>query len=68
MSLNDGIAWEKEYGENEYDKAIQTIKQNFNNSKGSISRKDSNYKPTKKEYEAIDYLFYEWDFEYIEKK
>lgn len=34
---------------------------------GIISKRDSAYKPNAREWDAVDYLIQEWDYDYIEK-
>jgi len=46
--------------------ALNVLRQNFTNDRGLIRRKDKNYKPTRREFDAIDYLFQEWDYAYEE--
>jgi len=53
---------------NMYDKSVKILKVNFDCFKGTYVRKDLTYIPTKKEYKAIDYLFSEWDYEYLTDK
>lgn len=42
--------------------ALEILKANFIENKGVICRKDLTYQPTQREWEAIDYLFLEWDY------
>ena len=45
--------------------ALAVLRRNFIEIRnGVIIRKDPEYQPTQREYDAIDYLFYEWDFMY----
>lgn len=46
--------------------ALEVIALNFKESNGFICKKDRNYEPTDREWEAIDYLFQEWDYAYSE--
>jgi len=45
--------------------ALEVIATNFLVDRGGVIRKrDPKYKPTVREYDAIDYLFQEWDYGY----
>lgn len=44
--------------------ALEVIRENFNDDKGWITLKDPNYKPTEREWDAVDYLIQEWDYAY----
>lgn len=45
--------------------AFEVIRNNFDVSRaGMICPKVQGYKPTAEEWDAIDYLFYEWDYGY----
>ena len=45
--------------------ALDVLEQNFVVDRtGVIRKKDSAYKPTDREFDAIDYLFQEWDYGY----
>lgn len=45
--------------------ALEVLSQNFIVNRGGLIRKaKEKYKPTKREYDAIDYLFQEWDYAY----
>jgi len=45
--------------------ALDVIEANFFiNRGGFIQKKDPKYQPTDREFEAIDYLFQEWDYGY----
>ena len=46
--------------------ALKVIWDNFSVSRSGIIRKRRcTYEPTSREYDAIDYLFHEWDYAYI---
>lgn len=47
--------------------ALRVIAVNFVDKKGVISPKVKGYKPTKREQDAIDYLWLEWDYAYDPK-
>lgn len=47
--------------------ALEVIATNFNDDKGWITLKDPNYKPTEREWDAVDYLIHEWDYAYGSK-
>lgn len=44
--------------------ALDVIEANFTNTKGVIRKKDAAYQPSQREWDAVDYLFQEWDYEY----
>ena len=44
--------------------ALEVIAANFVEWKGYIRKKDPLYQPTQREWDAIDYLFQEWDYCY----
>jgi archaellum biogenesis protein FlaJ (TadC family) len=46
--------------------ALEVIQKNFYEVLGVISKKEPLYEPTQREWDAIDYLFHEWDYEYKE--
>jgi hypothetical protein len=46
------------------EQAYDVLRDNFTDTKGVIRPKVDGYKPTKRESDAIDYLFLEWDFCY----
>lgn len=54
----------------DYDgEALEVIKEHFTVDRtGIIRKKDPNYDPTEREWDAIDYLFQEWDYGYIEEE
>lgn len=47
-----------------YEDAVKILYQNFKIRLGVIVKRDKNYKITREESNAIDYLFNEWDFTY----
>ena len=48
--------------------ALEVIDENFIvDSSGRIRPKIADYEPTLRENDALDYLFYEWDYEYSPK-
>lgn len=49
--LNEGKCW-------------ATLAKNFKELCGIIYRKDPNYTPTNDEWDAVDYMVYEWDYGY----
>lgn len=49
--------------------AHEVLKINFRLDRGFIYRKKSpSYKPTEREWDAINYMFHEWDYGYEEVK
>lgn len=44
--------------------ALAVLEDNFTEKAGVFRRKDSNYSPTERENDALDYMFYEWDYGY----
>jgi hypothetical protein len=46
--------------------ALAVLETNFTEEKGVFRKKDPSYQPTKREWDAIDYMFQEWDYMYIE--
>jgi hypothetical protein len=46
--------------------ALDVLKENFTDTKGVLRKKDPAYQPTAREWDAIDYLFQEWDYMYVE--
>ena len=45
--------------------ALDVIRQNFTVDQGGVIRKkDPKYEPTEREWDAVDYLFQEWDYAY----
>lgn len=46
--------------------ALEVLSANFIETKFVFRKKDAAYVPTRREWEAIDYLFHEWDFGYEE--
>lgn len=44
--------------------ALEVLRKNFRDNKGCLSLKDPNYKPTEREWDAVDYLIHEWDYDY----
>lgn len=46
--------------------ALEILEANFTEKAGVFRKKDPNYQPTEREFEAIDYLFQEWDYGYEE--
>lgn len=45
--------------------AMEVLEKNFICSKGGVYRKkDPNYEPTQREWDAIDYMWQEWDYGY----
>ncbi len=44
--------------------ALAVLKENFTETKGLISKKLATYKPTRREWDAVDYLIQEWDYAY----
>lgn len=48
--------------------ALEVLEANFIVDRtGLIHRKDVNYMPTGREWDAVDYLFHEWDYAYTDK-
>lgn len=45
--------------------ALEVIAKNFSEHKGLIKLLDSNYQPTEREWDAVDYLIQEWDYMYV---
>lgn len=48
--------------------AWDVLKENFNDTAGVIYPKVEGYKPTEREDDALDYMFYEWDYGFDFKK
>lgn len=46
--------------------AHDVLEQNFVERAGVYRRKNNTYTPTRREEEALDYLFHEWDYCYEE--
>jgi len=46
--------------------ALRVLRVNFTEKAGVFHRRDRNYQPTLDEFDAIDYLFWEWDYAYEE--
>ena len=44
--------------------ALEVIQENFTEDSGRIRPKVAGYKPTKRESDALDYLWLEWDYSY----
>lgn len=44
--------------------AMAVLEKNFMQSKGIFRKKEPNYQPTQREWDAIDYMFQEWDYGY----
>jgi hypothetical protein len=48
--------------------AMEVLEKNFTHSRGVYRKKDPSYQPTEREWDAIYYMFQEWDFGYDEAK
>lgn len=44
--------------------AMEVLAKNFTQSKGVYRKKDPNYKPNLREWDAVDYMIQEWDYGY----
>lgn len=48
--------------------ALEVLEANFIERAGVFCKKDPKYQPTEREWDAIDYLFHEWDYGYIDEE
>lgn len=46
--------------------ALDVLEVNFTQTKGIFRKKNPAYSPTQREWDAIDYMFQEWDYGYEE--
>jgi hypothetical protein len=46
--------------------ALEVLAENFTDTRGVFRKKNPAYQPTEREWEAINYMFQEWDYGYEE--